>query len=152
MTLFCWGAAYGYLEIHKCEDSCPAKRVKTKEGYSFQSRWNENGRLPLITVHSEAEFFDILFAKNINSNSAVLFDDFWALACWNWIIQSESAEYFSELSQRYQAAKSFGISPARNFDDCPAQLLDDLLIMERELELANRRKAKQDAQANRQRV
>lgn len=73
-----------------------------------------------------------------------MFDDFCIAGCWNWVRDWRECEYFSEIFQRYEAAK-LGIAPAANFDDCEARLLEGILTVNREIELAQAEKAKRKA-------
>lgn len=73
-----------------------------------------------------------------------MFDDFCITGCWNWVLDLPQVEEFQELFTRYDAAKTFGVRPAETFDSAPIKLLEQLLLINRELELAKAEKMKKD--------
>lgn len=140
-----WGSVFDYLRPVKCSELCGCAKWRRGEVYRV-NQWPvvaQDGSYPVLQFHDSRGLFDRLFADNQGKPTEVIFNDFRRVGCWNWLLDWEEAEYFIEVIQRYRAA-SLGIAPARNFDDCPARLLDALLIVDGERSAATNAKWKKD--------
>lgn len=133
---------FEYLRPYECSEHCPCKRIEDGP-YSVKWRKQQNGIYPVLQFDDPAGYFDRLFTDYAGEPTEVIFNDFRASGCWNWLLGWPEAEYFAEVIARFRAS-NLGIAPARDFDSSPARLLELLLVIDSERGAAANAKWKKD--------
>ena len=124
---------FGYLTPQVCGEFCGCAAWERGEAYKVRSPIEENRRYPTVEFANKEKFWEWFW---VHYPEKLTFDDFRLVGCWNWVREWDEFEYFSELYIRRQAAERLRTPSFTLFDDAPARLLDNLLIVDNEIQAA----------------
>ena len=136
--MWIWGNVFGYLKWRDCDRQCDHQCWVKGEVYKIRSPFrNSEGKIENKEFKTADEFWNWFFTSSAADPASDLFDDFRLAGCWNWLIDDKLAEKFNDILSRLTASKELGISATgKCYDDSPANLVEQLLYANSELNKA----------------